>query len=159
MSGDQDRTARRFRPASLDALNFLLSDVRGALGPYLNVFLVTQQHWSQSKVGLVTALSGWLGLVMQTPIGAAIDTTPRKREAMRFARRNWAAFLPCAHWGVGLLLMRIAKPVKTSLSNRGSGNNASGDRVAGDPRRSRVAPLSRSAGRIPAAHAASCGGR
>src|SRR5438876_1974035 len=71
-----------FRPLSLDALNFLLSDVRGALGPYLNVFLVTQQHWSQSTVGLVTALSGWLGLAMQTPIGAAIDTTPRKREAI-----------------------------------------------------------------------------
>ena len=33
--------ARCFRPASLDALNFLLADVRGALGPYLNVFLVT----------------------------------------------------------------------------------------------------------------------
>ena len=33
--------ATRFHPASLDALNFLLADVRGALGPYLNVFLVT----------------------------------------------------------------------------------------------------------------------
>jgi len=82
MSRDQARATRRFRPASLDALNFLLSDVRGALGPYLNVFLVTQQQWSQSTVGLVTALSGWLGLAMQTPIGAAIDTTPRKREAI-----------------------------------------------------------------------------
>ena len=30
----------------LDALNFFLADVRGALGPYLNVFLVTQQGWS-----------------------------------------------------------------------------------------------------------------
>ena len=48
-----------FRPASsdgrsasgLDAVNFLLADVRGALGPYLNVFLVTQQHWSQTEVG------------------------------------------------------------------------------------------------------------
>ena len=27
-----------FRPRSLDAVNFLLADVRGALGPYLNVF-------------------------------------------------------------------------------------------------------------------------
>ena len=27
----------RFRPASLDAVNFLLADVREALGPYLNV--------------------------------------------------------------------------------------------------------------------------
>jgi MFS family permease len=70
---------RRFRPASLDAINFLLSDVRGALGPYLNVFLVTQQHWSQSEVGLVTTVSGLLGLVVQSPIGAAIDATRAKR--------------------------------------------------------------------------------
>src|SRR5207244_1540121 len=70
---------REFRPASLDALNFLLADVRGALGPFLNVFLVTQQHWSQSAVGLVTAIGGWLGLAVQTPVGAAIDTTHAKR--------------------------------------------------------------------------------
>ncbi len=68
-----------FRPRSLDAINFLLSDVRGALGPYLNVFLVTQQHWSQSEVGLVTTVSGLLGLSAQTPIGAAIDETRAKR--------------------------------------------------------------------------------
>jgi MFS family permease len=68
-----------FHPASLDAINFLLSDVRGALGPYLNVFLVTQQHWSQSEVGLVTTVSGLLGLSVQTPIGAAIDETRAKR--------------------------------------------------------------------------------
>src|SRR3984893_18893794 len=73
------RDAPRFRPASLDALNFLLADVRGALSPYLNVFLVTQQHWSQSAVGLVTAISGLLGLRIQTPIGAAIDATRAKR--------------------------------------------------------------------------------
>jgi MFS family permease len=68
-----------FRPASLDALNFLLADVRGALGPFLNVFLVTQQHWSQSAVGLVTMIGGWLGLAAQTPVGAAIDATRAKR--------------------------------------------------------------------------------
>jgi MFS family permease len=64
---------------SLDAINFLLADVRGALGPYLNVFLVTQQHWSQSEVGLVTSVGGLLGLAAQTPIGAAIDETRAKR--------------------------------------------------------------------------------
>src|ERR1700740_2942801 len=69
----------RFHPASLDALNFLLADVRGALGPYLNVFLVTQQHWSQGAVGLVTAIGGWLGLAVQTPVGALIDATRAKR--------------------------------------------------------------------------------
>jgi MFS family permease len=68
-----------FRPRSLDAVNFLLADVRGALGPYLNVFLVTQRHWSQTEVGWVTTVSGLLGLVAQTPAGAMIDLTRRKR--------------------------------------------------------------------------------
>jgi len=68
-----------FKPRSLDALNFLLADVRGALGPYLNVFLVTQQHWSQSGVGVVTTVSGVLGLLVQTPAGALIDASRAKR--------------------------------------------------------------------------------
>src|SRR5213083_326342 len=64
---------------SLDALNFLLADVRGALGPYLNVFLVTEQGWSQSSVGLMTTISGLIGLAAQAPAGAAIDATRAKR--------------------------------------------------------------------------------
>ena len=71
--------SRRFSPLSLDAVNFLAADVRGAVGPYLNVFLVTRQHWSQSEVGLVTTISGLLGIAVQTPIGAAIDETSAKR--------------------------------------------------------------------------------
>ncbi len=78
---DQARRAS-FRPRSLDAVNFLLADVRGALGPYLNVFLITQQHWSQTDVGWVTTLSGLLGIAAQTPSGAAIDATRRKREVV-----------------------------------------------------------------------------
>jgi MFS family permease len=76
---------RRFRPLSLDAVNFLLADVRGALGPYLNVFLVTRQHWSQAETGLVTMIGGLLGLAAQTPIGAAIDETRAKRGAIVLA--------------------------------------------------------------------------
>ena len=81
---EQARSAG-FRPRSLDAVNFLLADVRGALGPYLNVFLVTQRHWSQTEVGWVTTISGLLGLVAQTPAGAAIDATRRKRGAVVLA--------------------------------------------------------------------------
>ena len=55
-----------FSPLSLDAVNFLSADVRGAVGPFLNVFLVTQQHWSQSEVGLVKSE---LGLV-QSAVGS-----------------------------------------------------------------------------------------
>lgn len=64
---------------ALDAVNFLLADVRGALGPFLNVFLITQQGWSQSAVGMVTTVSGLLGLVGQAPAGALIDATRAKR--------------------------------------------------------------------------------
>ena len=77
--------SRGFHPFSLDAINFLLADVRGALGPFLNVFLVTQQHWSQSQVGLVTTVGGLIGLAVQTPIGAAIDETRAKRGAIVLA--------------------------------------------------------------------------
>jgi MFS family permease len=69
-------------PLSLDAINFFLADVRGALGPYLNVFLITQRHWSQTDVGLVTTLGGLLGLLVQTPVGAVIDQIRAKRGAI-----------------------------------------------------------------------------
>ena len=49
------------------------------------MFLVTQQHWSQSEVGLVTMIGGLLGLAVQTPIGAAIDETRAKRGAIVLA--------------------------------------------------------------------------
>ena len=101
---------RRFHPASLDAINFLLSDVRGALGPYLNVFLVTQQHWSQSEVGLVTTVSGLLGLAVQTPIGAAIDATRAKRGVIVLA------LAVLALGAVGIFAMPVFRPVAIANS-------------------------------------------
>ena len=66
-------------PCALDALNFLSADVRNLFGPFINVFLVTGQHWTQTDVGLVATGSGLLGIALQTPIGAAIDVTRAKR--------------------------------------------------------------------------------
>ena len=83
--------SKRFNPLSLDAVNFLAADVRGAVGPFLNVFLVTQQHWSQSEVGFVTTISGLLGIAVQTPIGAAIDETRAKRGVVVLALAVLAA--------------------------------------------------------------------
>jgi hypothetical protein len=31
-------------------------------------------------------------------------------EALRFAERNWTSFLPSAHEGWGMLLMRVTRP-------------------------------------------------
>ena len=66
-------------PYALDALNFLSADVRNLFGPFINVFLVTSRHWSQTDVGLVSTGAGLLGIALQTPIGAAIDVTRAKR--------------------------------------------------------------------------------
>lgn len=64
---------------ALDALNFLAADVRNLFEPFINVFLVTGQHWTQTEVGLIATGSGLLGIALQTPIGAAIDVTRAKR--------------------------------------------------------------------------------
>jgi hypothetical protein len=36
------------------------------------------------------------------------ESASTENEAVRFARTNWGAFLPCAHEGLGRLLIRIA---------------------------------------------------
>ena len=52
--------------ASLDWLNFLLADVRGGLGPYVSVFLLTEAHWGSRQVldALGGGLSALLSLVL-----------------------------------------------------------------------------------------------
>ena len=68
------------KPATaLDGVNFFLADVRDGLGPYLAIYLLTTQHWDAASIGAVMSISGLSGLVAQTPIGALIDATHRKR--------------------------------------------------------------------------------
>lgn len=65
--------------AALDWLNFFLADVRGGIGPYVGVFLLTEQHWNQAEIGVVATVASVLGLALQTPIGAVIDAIRWKR--------------------------------------------------------------------------------
>jgi predicted MFS family arabinose efflux permease len=69
---------------ALDGLNFFLADVRGGLGPYVNVLLVTEAHWSQFAVGSVLMASGLIGVAAHPAVGAFIDRTHAKREAVIF---------------------------------------------------------------------------
>ncbi|WP_458094334.1 MFS transporter [Roseomonas sp. WA12] len=67
----------------LDALNFFLADVRDGLGPYLAIYLLAvrgpEQGWNEGTIGLVITISAIAGLLAQTPAGALIDRTHRKR--------------------------------------------------------------------------------
>jgi MFS family permease len=65
--------------ASLDWLNFLLADLRGGLGPYVNVFLLTEVGWDQARIGALLTASGLIGIAFHAPIGGLIDATPAKR--------------------------------------------------------------------------------
>jgi MFS family permease len=64
---------------SLDALNFLLADVRDGLGPYLSIYLLLTHHWDQASIGFVMGIGGIAAIVAQTPVGALVDRTTAKR--------------------------------------------------------------------------------
>ena len=80
---DTHETARAGR--ALDAANFFLADVRDGLGPYLAVYLLTEQHWDEARIGLVMSVATIAGILAQTPAGALVDATRAKRTVMAVA--------------------------------------------------------------------------
>jgi MFS family permease len=80
------KTASTKALRGLDALNFFLADVRDGLGPYLAIYLIAvrgpDQGWNEATTGLVMTIAGIIGLVAQTPAGAFIDSTNRKRSVV-----------------------------------------------------------------------------
>jgi len=67
---------------ALDAVNFLLADVRDGLGPYLAIYLLTEQKWDEASIGAVMSVAALAGIVAQTPAGALIDRSTAKRALM-----------------------------------------------------------------------------
>ncbi len=70
---------------ALDAANFTLADVRDGLGPYLAIYLLTEQHWDEARIGMVMAVAAFAGIAAQTPAGALVDVTRAKRLVMAAA--------------------------------------------------------------------------
>lgn len=77
-----ERDPKRRANRALDALNFFLADVRDGLGPYLAIYLLTEQKWDEARIGIVMSIATIAGLVAQTPAGALIDATRAKRLIM-----------------------------------------------------------------------------
>jgi predicted MFS family arabinose efflux permease len=67
---------------ALDAANFFLADVRQGLGPYLAVYLLTEQKWDEAHIGVVMSIAAIVGILAQTPAGALVDATRAKRHVM-----------------------------------------------------------------------------
>ena len=73
---------KNYRPSPqrcLALLNFFVADVAGGLGPYLAVFLISYEHWTASRIGVVLSLASISTLLVQTPVGIWVDETPYKR--------------------------------------------------------------------------------
>jgi MFS family permease len=78
--GDPGRLKQANR--ALDAANFFLADVRDGLGPYLAIYLLTEQKWDEAHIGVVMSIATIAGIVAQTPAGALVDATRAKRLVM-----------------------------------------------------------------------------
>jgi MFS family permease len=79
--GTNSDSSRRANDA-LDAANFFLADVRDGLGPYLAIYLLTEQKWDEARIGIVMSVATIAGIVAQTPAGALVDATKAKRVVM-----------------------------------------------------------------------------
>jgi MFS family permease len=82
MPGGQQRDGIGRAGWALDAANFFLADVRQGLGPYLAIYLLTEQKWDEARIGIVMSVATIAGIIAQTPAGALVDVTRAKRLAM-----------------------------------------------------------------------------
>lgn len=73
------RSPSRRSLGALDALTFLMADVRDGIGPFLAVFLKGSQHWSSGDIGLVMGASGVAAALSQIPAGMLVDAARAKR--------------------------------------------------------------------------------
>jgi MFS family permease len=63
---------------ALEWLNFFLADVRTGLGPFLAAYLASA-GWDPAGVGYALTFGGLVTVALQTPAGALVDGTHRKR--------------------------------------------------------------------------------
>lgn len=89
----------RYSRHGLNWLNFFVAAVQTGFGPFVSVYL-TQQHWTQTDIGLVLSLGGGVALFAQLPAGALVDAA--------YHRRNLTA-LALAAVGVSALML-AARP-------------------------------------------------
>jgi len=63
----------------LDALTFLMADVRDGVGPYLSVFLKGGLQWQSGEIGIAMAASSITAAICQIPAGLLVDSVRAKR--------------------------------------------------------------------------------
>ena len=76
--------ASRRSQRALDWLNFFIADVQTGFGPFVAVYLASQE-WTQAEVGLALSVGAFTAMASQVPAGALVDAMPKKRLAALLA--------------------------------------------------------------------------
>jgi MFS family permease len=82
----------------LEWLNFFVADVQTGLGPFIAAYLASS-GWNAGRVGYALTFGGLVTVALQTPAGAIVDATRRKRALIAIG----LVVLVC---GAALLLLR-----------------------------------------------------
>ena len=104
---------------ALDATNFFLADVRDGLGPYLAIYLLTEQKWDEASIGVVMSIATVAGILAQTPAGALVDATRAKRAVMVVAAIVVTAVLDASAVAAGILAGRGHRRRSAHAAERG----------------------------------------
>jgi predicted MFS family arabinose efflux permease len=104
----------------LDIVNVFMADVKDGVGVYLSVYLLTEHRWEPSRIGIVVAIPWVVSILAQSPVGAFIDVTRKKRLLLVVASAIVAlscitvvlfpAFLPIAASQVALGVVQTVFP-------------------------------------------------
>ncbi len=70
-------SARSLR--GLDIMNVMMADVRDGVGPYLAVFLKSNENWSAGAIGIAMAAASLSSAIFQVPAGLLVDSIRAKR--------------------------------------------------------------------------------
>lgn len=89
--GDTRREAADANGRPLDWLNFLLADVRGGVGPFLAIYLMSSEHWDAGSIGIVLSIGGIATVAAQGPAGGLVDSIRWKRTLIAVAATAVAA--------------------------------------------------------------------
>src|SRR5215472_12853886 len=64
---------------ALDWLNFFKADTQTTIGAYLAIFLLVIRRWDPAKIGIAISVPAIVAIIAQTPMGALVDWSARKR--------------------------------------------------------------------------------
>ncbi len=70
---------------ALDGVNFFIADLQSGLGPFLGVYLINVHGWNPASIGAVLTVGGAIGLLLNAPAGALIDSSTHKRALLTIA--------------------------------------------------------------------------